>query len=342
MIEDGSSLPQELKALAPRIITVGCGGAGNNSIHRLYKLGIKGSTTIAINTDWQDLEMTDADKKVLIGKRLTQGKGAGGDPDVAQRAAEESRLLLMDMMRGANLVFLTSGMGGGTGTGTTPYIAELAKELNAIVVAIVTTPFEVEKERKKKADEGIKRLKEHADSVIILDNNRLLPLVGNEPMEKAFSVMDQFIAEIIKGLTETILEPSLINLDFADVRSIMSLGGMATLLYGEAEKMQPDLVIEDALQNPLFDVDVKGATGALVHITSSDKMSLKCAQSIALGITTGLDPKANVILGARVDPRMEDGVRVMSIFTGIGLDLPDEVVADPSAWDAKWDIPMVG
>src|SRR5665648_984329 len=206
-----------------RIVIVGCGGAGNNTINRLQTMGIDGAQTSAINTDKQHLDHTNADKKILIGKSLTRGLGAGGDPELGGKSAEMARKTLVSVLDGADMVFVTAGMGGGTGTGSAPVVANIAKELGAIVMGIVSTPFHVERARNIKAQEGIENLKNACDTVIVLDNDRLLSYVPGLPIGQAFSVMDQLIANTAKGISETITQSSLINLDYADVKTIMTL-----------------------------------------------------------------------------------------------------------------------
>jgi cell division protein FtsZ len=201
----------------PRIVIVGCGGAGNNTINRLYHMKVNGAETIALNTDKQHLEMIQADRRVLVGKSLTKGLGAGGFPDIGKRAAEMARTTLEGLLEDADLCFVTAGMGGGTGTGAAPVVAQIAKEQGAIVVGMVSYPFQVEKARLLRAEDGLEALANAADSVIVLDNNRLMNFVPNLPLGQAFSVMDQLIAETVKGISETITEPSLINIDYADV-----------------------------------------------------------------------------------------------------------------------------
>lgn len=302
----------------PRIVIVGCGGAGNNTINRLYNLGVQGAETIAINTDKQHLEMIQADKKILVGKSLTRGLGAGGYPEVGRRAAELARGTLEDVLKGADLVFITAGMGGGTGTGTAPVIAEIAKQHDAIVVGMVSSPFRVERARAMKAEEGLEELRNAADTAIVLDNNRLLDYVPNLPIEQAFSVMDQLIAETVKGISETITSPSLINLDYADVRTIMGCGGVAVMLVGEARNQdRGDSVVRAALNHPLLDVDYRGATGCLVHITGGPDLTLSEAEEVAEALTYELDDRANVIWGARINKEYEGRVRVMAIMTGV-------------------------
>lgn len=302
----------------PRIFIVGCGGAGNNSVKRLYHLDIEGAETICINTDKQDLDRTKADKKILIGKNLTKGLGAGGYPDMGKKAAELAKSTLEEQLKDADLVFITAGMGGGTGTGSAPVVAEIAKDQGAIVVGMVSAPFNVERARKIKAEEGLEKLREKADTVIVLDNNKLLEHVPSLPMDKAFSVMDQLIAETIKGITETITVPSLINLDYADVKSIMKRGGVATMLFGESKAQNASYdVVKNALNHPLLDIDYEGATGCLIHITGGPDMSLEDANSITSNLTFELSENADVIMGSRVNPEFEGKIRVMAIMTGI-------------------------
>jgi len=318
----GYAQEQELKEYEnfgePKIVIVGCGGAGGNTINRLHKVGVKGAETIAINTDKQALDLVEADKKLLVGKTITRGLGAGGYPEVAERCAEQARGKLEEMLKGADLVFITAGMGGGTGTGTAPVVADVAKKMGAIVVGMVSTPFNVERARIIRGDEGLQKLRSRADSVIVLDNNRLLNYVPNLPIDQAFSVMDQLIAETVKGISETITQPSLINLDYADVKAIMGEGGVAVMLWGESKVSDgPSSVVSEALNHPLLDVDYRGATGALIHITGGPDLTLKHAEEVAEGLTYELDSQANVIWGARVLPQFEGRCRVMAIMTGI-------------------------
>ncbi len=302
----------------PRIVIVGAGGAGNNTVNRLYNIGVDGAETIAINTDKQHLKMVEADTKILVGKSLTNGLGAGGDPSMGERATEMAQGTIKEVLGGADLVFVTAGMGGGTGTGAAPVISKIAKEQGAIVIGMVSTPFNVERARTVKAEEGLERLREEADSIIVLDNNRLLDYVPNLPIGKAFSVMDQIIAETVKGISETITQPSLINLDYADMTSIMNQGGVAVMLVGETQdKNKTEEVVKDAMNHPLLDVDYRGAGGGLVHITGGPDLTLKEAEGIAQNITDRLEASANVIWGARIQEAYKGKVRVMAIMTGV-------------------------
>jgi len=311
----------------PRVLVVGCGGAGGNSVARLHRLGVAGATTAVINTDRAHLDTVDADKKLLIGQSLTRGMGAGGRPELGERCAELADEELRNLVMGQDLVFLTVGLGGGTGTGVAPHVAELAAAGGAVVIAIATTPFKAERGRLRNAQVGIQRLRPNCDSLIILDNNKLLDLVPNLPVERAFAVMDILISEVIKGITEAINLPSLINLDFNDVRTVLSEGGTSTILYGENSIDDPERVVSETLSNPLLDVDTKGARAALIHISSGPSLSLRTAFRVVEGITANMRPDANVIFGVRMDPRHADIIRVIAILTGLqapALDAPVE------------------
>ena len=241
-IKKGSTtlLDEELGAFGvpnPRILIVGCGGSGNNTLNRITHLGVEGAVTVAINTDKQHLDHTRALQKLLVGRHITRGLGAGGDPNMGRRCAEAGREMIQRIVTGADLVFIASGLGGGSGTGICPIVAEEAKRAGALVVGIVTTPFHVERrQRMNRALEGLESLRQVADAVLVLDNNRLLHFAPTLPLDEAFSIMDQLVSEIVKGIVETITLPSLINLDFADVKAIMANGGVTMMLYGESDK----------------------------------------------------------------------------------------------------------
>ncbi len=301
----------------PRILVIGCGGAGSNSVTRLTRLGVYGATTAAVNTDRAALDTTLADRKVFLGTAQTRGLGTGGRPDVGERCADLSKDELRNLVYDKDLVFLTVGLGGGTGTGCAPVIAELAQAAGAVVICVATTPFRVERNRQRTAALGIQRLRECTESLIVLDNNRLLSLVPNLPVEQAFAVMDQLISEVIKGVTEAINLPSLISLDFNDVRTILADGGTSTILYGEAAIDDPGRAVEETLSNPLLDVDFADARGALIHLSSGPSLSLRSAHTVVEGLTARISPDANVIFGVRLDARHADLLRVIAIMTGI-------------------------
>ena len=302
----------------PRILVIGCGGAGGNTISRLKRMGFKGAKTVAINTDRQHLETVLADEKILIGRKLTRGMGAGGDPDVGRRATESVRTDLEDLLRGADLVFVLAGMGGGTGTGSAPVVAKLARQQGALVVAMVTTPFHVERKRIFIAEEGLENLRNYANTCIVMDNNRLLDRAPHTPFQEAFSLVDGITGEIIQGICDTLTIPSLINLDYADVHTIMSTGGASIMFVGEGSmKKSPERIVQSALKNPLLDVDLRGAKACLLHLTGGPDMTLKEAAAIAGALTQDLDPRANVIWGARIASEMMGRVKLMAVITGV-------------------------
>ena len=319
----------------PRILIVGCGGSGNNTLNRITHLGVEGAITVAINTDKQHLDHTRALQKLLVGRHITRGLGAGGDPSTGRRCAEAGREMIKRIVTGADLVFIASGLGGGSGTGICPIVAEEARAAGALVVGIVTTPFHVERrQRMSRALEGLESLRRIADAVLVLDNNRLLHYVPNLPLDEAFSIMDQLVAEIVKGIVETITLPSLINLDFADVRAIMADGGVTMMLYGESDR-GPEEVVHEALNHPLLDVDVSGATGVLIHVTGGQYMTLESASQVVDLMTAKVSDDANVIWGARQDPGFGDTIKVMAIITGVGgTDLRDARVTPDKLGDA--------
>jgi len=299
---------------------IGCGGAGNNTINRLMNIGILGASCIALNTDHQHLEMVDAHKKILIGKNLTRGLGAGGNPEIGRAAAEESREELKSILRESDLVFITCGEGGGTGTGSSPIVAEIAKSEGAIVVGVVTLPFKTEVGRIDIAQRGLENLKQFVDTLVVIDNNRLLEIAPDLPILEAFSVADEVLSTMVKGITETISLPSLINLDFADVRTILGTGGVAIVGIGESNESEDRVndAIKDALNTPLLDVSIEGAKGALIHICGGNDMTLAEANSVANRIYEKMDVNDSMVIwGARVSDEFDGFLRVMLLITGI-------------------------
>jgi len=329
-----------------KIVTVGAGGAGNNTINRLIRAGVKGCELVAVNTDRQHLNMIDdRAKKVLIGKSITKGLGAGGYPDIGAKAAEIDRALIEKELNGAHLVFLCAGMGGGTGTGSAPIIAQIAKEQGAITVAMVTYPFNLERARRIKADEGIAKLRKVTDSVIIVDNNRLVKLVPNLPMNEAFAVADEILAKAISGLVWTITQPSLINIDFADVRAIMGNGGgVGFIAVGEGKGTDKVTgAAEGVLKNRLLDVDFEGAGGALIHISGGSDLTLGDAIKAGEIITERMDPKANVKWGARLIPGYDGKLEIVAIVTGVkGASIVGKEVEEEQREPLYSDIEVIG
>jgi len=346
VIEDAETLAREQEELKnimgaegveledPKIEVIGVGGGGCNSITRLSEAGLsktclRSTRLIAINTDKRALvDMVKEDKvpitKVLIGGKLTRGMGAGGYPDVGEKAAEESFNLLQQAIGRPQLVFLGIGMGGGTGTGAGPVVAKIAKQGGAIVVGIVTYPFNLERARKDKAKEGIARLMQYCDTVVVIDNEKLRATVPNMPMNEAFMFADKVIQDAVQGITETIMTPSLINLDFADIKSTMGNREISLICVGEGEG--PDKVkqaIESTLNRPLLDVNYSDITGALIHITGGANMTLEEAHAVGDGISKGVRKNANVVWGARIDQKLGDKIKVVAILTGVkGLSIP--------------------
>ena len=302
-----------------KIVAIGCGGAGQNTITRLTEMGIEGATTIAINSDAKHLAVAKADKKILIGKELCRGLGCGGYPELGRKAAEENRNEIKEALEGVDLLFAVAGLGKGTGTGSIPVVCELAKSMGALVIAVVEMPFKCEGARVLKAEEGLAKLRPVADTVIVIENDKLLKYAGNLSIQQAFAVADELIASMVKGITETITLPSLVNLDYADVRAVMRTGGgVACIGVGESSSSDRarDAIMK-ALENPLLEVDYTGAKGALIHITGGPDLKLEEVNYIGETVLQYLDPSATVFWGARILPEFEGKVQVITIITGV-------------------------
>jgi len=300
------------------IKVIGVGGGGCNMVTWLYKKGVKGAEIISMNTDKQHLDMMSCDKKILIGRNLTRGLGAGGYPNIGQEAAKEQLSEIKEVLKGADMVFICGGMGGGTGTGAASVVAQAARDVGAIVIGTVTTPFSIERARVDKAEFGLQQLRSVSDTVIVIDNNRLVQIAGNLPVQQAFAVANELVATMIKGIVEIIAVPSLVNLDYADVKAIMTSGGVAVVGVGESDgERRVEESTKRALTNPLLDVSYKGATGALIHVSGGPDMTLDEVSQIGEVVTASLDPDANVIWGARVEEQMKGKIRVMTIITGV-------------------------
>jgi cell division protein FtsZ len=316
VINFGSLEDLQQGAAELKILVIGCGGGGCNSVHRLTSIGIQGVKTIAINTDKSHLRTINADQRLLIGSQVTRGLGAGGIPEVGEGCMENALGALNNILQDADLTFITAGLGGGTGTGVAPVVAREARRHGSLVVSMATTPFQFERGRRMEAARwGIGRLNDNSDMMLLLDNNRLMDMVNHLPIEQGFGVMDQLISEMIKGLVEAVTLPSLVNIDFNDLRTIMRHKGVSTILYGEST--DPDGAVREALGNPLLEIDYEGATGALIHVTGGEKLSVRKVTKVLEGMSEQLDPEAQVIFGARVDPSYKDLIRVMAVITGI-------------------------
>jgi len=308
----------ELRAGKANIKVIGVGGMGCNAITWLFNKGINGASIYAANTDALHLSVTKADEKILIGKELTRGLGCGGAPQRGREAAKEAIVDIKKMVGGADMVFVVAGMGGGTGTGAAPVISQLAKETGAVVIGVVTMPFESEKARIDKAEFGLQELRDMTDTCIVLDNNRLVDIAGQLPIEQAFAVANELVSTMVKGIVETITLPSLINLDYADVSSIMKNGGVSVIGIGEADTQDKVMeAVKQALTHPLLDVDYRGASGALIHVTCGPDLKLEEFDTIGRAVSENLNPEAQVIIGARISKEFTGKVRVITIMTGV-------------------------
>ncbi len=308
----------ELKAGKANIKVIGVGGMGGNAVTWLFNKGINGATVYATNTDALHLSVTKADEKILIGKELTRGLGCGGLPTRGREAAKEALVDLKKAVSGADMVFVIAGMGGGTGTGGAPVVAQIAKETGAVVIGVVTMPFEAEKARIDKAEFGLQELRDVTDTCIVLDNNRLVDIAGQLPIEQAFAVANELVSTMCKGIVETITLPSLINLDYADVSAIMKDGGVAVIGIGEADTTdRVNEAVKQALTHPLLDVDYQGASGALIHVTCGPDLKLEEFDLIGKIVAENLSQEAQVIIGARISKDFVGKVRVITIMTGI-------------------------
>lgn len=313
-----TSKQEDLDFGQANIKVIGVGGAGNNMVSWLYKKGIRGAEIIACNTDKQHLDISESDKKFLLGREVTRGLGCGGFPNKGAEAAQESLMQLKEVLRGSDMVFVCAGMGGGTGTGAAPVVASVAKETGAIVIGTVTMPFNIERARIDKAEFGLQQLRQVSDTVIVVDNNRLVQIAGNLPVQQAFAVANELVSTMIKGIVETIAIPSLVNLDYADVKAIMTNGGVAAIGVGVSDtNNRVEESVKGALSNPLLEISYKGATGALIHVWGGPDLTLEEIQRIGEMVTESMDEDANVIWGARVSDEMKGKVMVMTIVTGV-------------------------
>ena len=312
-------LEEILAGLTTTIKVVGCGGAGTNTITRCLESGITGAELIAINTDAQHLLQSPAPHKVLIGRHLTRGLGAGSIPKIGEDAARESEQDIRTAVGHADMVFVTCGLGGGTGTGSAPVVAEIAKETGALTIGVVTLPFSVEGMiRMENAEAGLKRLRETCDTVIVIPNDKLLDVVPNLSLNAAFKVADEVLMRSIKGITEMITKPGLVNLDFADLKTVMKRGGVAMIGLGEAEGENKAVnAVVEALNSPLLEVDISEATGALVNVTGGEDMTISEAERVVEEIYSRIDPNARIIWGTTVDPSLKKNIRAMLVITGV-------------------------
>ena len=323
----GGMTDEELKAALEqamaKVRVVGAGGSGNNTMRRMMEVGIHGADLIAINTDVQHLLITPANKKVLIGKQITNGLGAGSNPEVGEAAAKESLKDLSAVLADSDLVFVTCGMGGGTGTGSAPIVAQVARDIGALSVGIVTLPFSVEgKRRMQNALSGLRKLKKECDTVIVIPNDKLLEIVPELPLNAAFKVADEVLTNAVKGITELITKPGLVNLDFADVKTILSEGGSAMIGLGESSNTSSSEsrameAVEEALNSPLLDVDVSEANKALINVVGGSDMTLREAEIICEAVASKISDNAHIIWGAMIDDSLpKNSINAMVLIAG--------------------------
>jgi len=314
-----AELEELLSTHRATIKVVGAGGGGGNTITRISEVGVAGAETLAINTDAQDLLYTTADKKILIGKQLTGGLGAGAKPQVGEEAARESEAALKEALKGSDMVFITCGLGGGTGTGSAPVVAEIAKKQGALTVGVVTLPFSMEgKRRYENAMSGLEKLQEYADTLIVIPNDKLLELAPDLPLHTAFKVADEILTNAVKGIAELVTKTGLVNLDFADIRTVMTGGGVALIGIGESDSNnRAQEAVEKAIQNPLLDVDISGANGALINVIGGPSMTLDEARAVVETVSNKMDEDANIIWGAQISEDMGNTLRAMLIITGV-------------------------
>ena len=317
--EIDKELAELLKKQSAKIKVIGVGGGGGNSLSRMQEIGIKGGELIAINTDAQDLLYSNADQKILIGKELTQGLGAGSNPKIGAEAAKESEQEIKKKLSGSDMIFITCGLGGGTGTGAAPVVASLAKKQGALTIGVVTTPFTIEgRKRLENATDGLERMESVVDTLIVIPNDKLLELAPDLPLHTAFKIADEILTNAVKGVTELVTVAGLVNLDFADVKAVMVNGGVSLIGMGESDSTNRALeAVEKAITNPLLDVDISNATGALVNIIGGPSMSLDECKLIIEQVGNKLSPEAKMIWGAQIAQDMDKALRVLLIVTGV-------------------------
>ena len=313
-------LASVVKDLETKITVVGCGGAGGNTVTRMMDEGIHGAKLVAANTDAQHLaDEVEADMKILMGRKRTGGRGAGSVPKIGEEAAQEDIEDIQQSISGSDMVFVTAGLGGGTGTGSAPVVAQAAQEEGALTISIVTIPFTAEGERRRaNADAGLERLRSVSDTVIVVPNDRLLDYAPSMPLQDAFKICDRVLMRSVKGMTELITKPGLVNVDFADVRTIMENGGVAMIGLGESDsenKAQDS--IRSALRSPLLDVEFDGANSALVNVVGGPDMSIEEAEGVVEEIYDRIDPDARIIWGASVNNDFEGKMETMIVVTGV-------------------------
>lgn len=331
--EIDAELEEILSKQKTRIKVIGAGGGGNNTINRISEVGVKGVQTIAINTDAQDLLYTTADRKILIGRELTHGLGAGSNPKVGEEAAKESESEIKKSLVDSDMIFITCGLGGGTGTGSAPVIAQIAKKMGILTVGIVTLPFQMEGNRRfENAMIGLEKLEQSINTLIVIPNEKLLELCPNLPLHTAFKVADEILTNAVKGIAELVTKVGLVNLDFADIKTVMSEGGVALIGVGESDTEDRAIEsVQKAIENPLIDVDISNATGALINIAGGESLTLDESRKIVETVAQRLDSNARIIWGAQIYRDLDKTIRTMVIITGVKSEQifgPEKTIGD--------------
>ena len=322
------------------IKVIGVGGAGNNAINRMIESGIKGVEFIAVNTDRQALQISKANTRIQIGEKLTRGLGAGANPDIGSQAAEESKSEIAEVLRGADMVFVTAGMGGGTGTGAAPIVAATAKELGILTIGVVTKPFTFEgKKRLTQAEKGIENLKGKVDTLVVIPNDKLLQIIDRKTsIVEAFKMADDILRQGVQGISDLISVPGLINLDFADVKTIMLNTGMAHMGIGRASgENRAEDAAKQAIQSPLLETSIEGARGVIINITGGDDLGLHEVNTAAELVQRSVDPEANIIFGTVTDPSMEDEIQITVIATGFEKNDPLTSIGVENTVSKAWE-----
>ena len=325
--QDDEELLKFIESAKPKIYVVGAGGSGSNTATRMSELNIDGATVIAMNTDAPHLARTRSSRKVLLGKKITKGLGAGSDPKIGEESALESKEDIRHILSDAQLVFVTCGLGGGTGTGSAPVIAHEAKEAGALTVAVVTLPFSSEgRIRMRNALEGLSRLKRVTDTTIIIPNDKLLAVAPDLPLNMAFKISDEILANATKGIIEMVTKPGMVNLDFADLKSVLKDSGYAVIGMGEANAVQTNnrstIAIDNTLRSPLLDVDISTSKKALVNIVGGDDLTLREAEEIFQNVSSRISGDSLLKWGARIEPKLQKSSLKVMVVLG-GVEFPD-------------------
>ncbi|MEW6748642.1 MAG: cell division protein FtsZ [Candidatus Micrarchaeota archaeon] len=344
--KDDEEILKFIEESKPNIYVIGSGGSGSNTLDRLFQMGIAGVDLIAMNTDARHLLHVRANKKVLLGKKISKGRGAGSNPIVGEESAKESMEGIKEAMKEPSMVFITCGLGGGTGTGSAPLIAEAAKSMGALTVAVVTLPFTSEgRIRMENALQGLERLKKSTDTVIVIKNDKLLSLVPDLPLNTAFKVCDEVLASSVKGIAELVTKAGLVNVDFADLRTILSEAGFAVIGLGEAsldakKEDRARVAVETALNSPLLDADVSTSTRALINVIGGEDMSLKEAEYVVAETAARINPNAHIIWGSRVDEKIKkSSMRVLVVLAGVRF---PKNIAKPEGEQEALDLDIIG